>query len=116
LDFAMVLEELAGFLSRIGVRHAIAGAVALHAHVLTRATMDLDLVVEEGGRDALLAHMAALGYEQLHASPGFSNHLHPERAGVVWTSSTSTRTRRTFSSRRAPDEDLPGHDAARATP
>src|SRR4051812_48038996 len=74
----MVLEELVGFLSRLGIRHAIAGAMALHAHGLTRATTDLDLVVEERGRDDVLAHMTSLGYEQLHASAGFSNHLHPD--------------------------------------
>jgi hypothetical protein len=79
LDFAMVLAELVGFLSQRAIRHGVAGAMALHAHGLTRATTDLDLVVEESGRDALLAHMAALGYEQLHASAGFSNHLHPDR-------------------------------------
>src|SRR4051812_48877684 len=71
LDFVMVLEELVGFLSRRAVRHGVAGAMALHAYGLTRATSDLDLIVEEGGRDALLAHMASLGYEQLHASAGF---------------------------------------------
>jgi hypothetical protein len=78
VDFAKVLEEVARFLDREGARFALAGAVALNAHGLARATTDLDLVVEEKAQPALLRFLASLGYEQLRASAGFSNHLHPE--------------------------------------
>jgi len=76
--FAMVLAEITRFLSELGIRHGMAGAVALHAHGLTRATRDLDLIVEEKGRAPLLAHLKSIGYELLHESPGFSNHLHSQ--------------------------------------
>jgi hypothetical protein len=75
----MVLAEVTRFLSERGIRHGIAGAMALHAHGLTRATQDIDLVVEESAREALLTHLASLGYELLQSSEGFSNHLHPDR-------------------------------------
>jgi hypothetical protein len=74
----MVLAEITRFLSKLGIRHGMAGAVALHAHGLTRATRDLDFIVEERARAPLLAHLESIGYELLHESPGFSNHLHPE--------------------------------------
>jgi hypothetical protein len=76
LDFAMVLAELTRFLSERGIRHAIAGAMALHAHGVSRATTDLDIAVDEDGRSEILSHLAALGYAKLHESEGFSNHLH----------------------------------------
>jgi hypothetical protein len=79
VDFAMVLAELARFLSERGIRHSIAGALALHAHGLSRATLDVDIAVDESGRQALLTHLAMLGYVKLHESEGFSNHLHPDR-------------------------------------
>ena len=80
MDFARVLTAVAQFLEREGARFGLAGAVALHAHGLARATTDLDLVVEEEAQPALLRFLAALGYEQLHLSGGFSNHLHPDPA------------------------------------
>ncbi len=80
MDFANVLAELVAFFAERGIRCGAAGAIALHAHGVTRATSDLDLVVEESGAQALREHLSALGYEQLHASAGFSNHLHPDAA------------------------------------
>jgi hypothetical protein len=75
----MVLAEMIRFLSEHGICHALAGAVALHAFGWSRTTNDLDLIVEEPGRDALLAHLQSLGYELLHSSEGFSNHIHSQR-------------------------------------
>jgi hypothetical protein len=71
---------VARFLDQRGVRHAVAGAIALHAHGLTRATSDLDLVVEVEAQEALLGFLDSLGYERLYVSEGFSNHLHSEPA------------------------------------
>lgn len=80
MDFALVLAEVARFLDGAGARFGLAGAVALNAHGLARATTDLDLVVEESAQPALLRFLSGLGYQQLHASAGFSNHLHPDPA------------------------------------
>lgn len=74
----MVLAELTRFLSARGIRHSIAGALALHGHGFSRATQDIDIAVDETGRAAVLGHLAVLGYEKLHESEGFSNHLHAD--------------------------------------
>ena len=72
----MVLAELTRFFTEHQVRHALAGGVALHALGSSRATQDLDFAVDELARGELLLHLANLGYEKLHESEGFSNHLH----------------------------------------
>jgi len=76
LDFGRVLDTVAGFFERTGSRYAIAGAFALHAYGLSRATLDLDLVTEAPAQPAAVAFLEALGYETLHRSAGYSNHVH----------------------------------------
>jgi hypothetical protein len=78
VDFAKVLAELARFFDREGARFGLAGAFAMRAHGLGRLTSDLDLVVESKAQPAILRFLASLGYEELLASEGYSNHLHPE--------------------------------------
>jgi hypothetical protein len=78
VDFSRVIEEIASFLGREKVRFALAGAFALHAYGLSRATSDLDFVTEASVRERLVAFLESLGYETLHSSPGYSNHLHPK--------------------------------------
>jgi hypothetical protein len=68
------------FFEERGVRYALAGAFALHAHGITRATGDLDFVVEERVKDELRRSLASDGYEEVHVSDGFSNHVHPDLA------------------------------------
>ncbi len=76
MEFAKVLEQVAAFLEGRGYRFAVVGAVALHAYGSTRATGDLDFAAEESARADLLAFLDSLGYERLHASDGYSNHVH----------------------------------------
>src|SRR4051794_30265044 len=108
----MVLAELVRFLTERGIRHGVAGAIALHALGLPRATNDLDLVVDESGRDAVLDHLRALGYEQLHASSGFSNHLHVDkRWGRLDFIYVDARTADLLFARARRMEIFPGTDA-----
>ena len=51
MNFSKVIEEVAGFLDREKVRFALAGAFALHAYGLSRATSDLDFVTEARVRE-----------------------------------------------------------------
>lgn len=54
------------------------------AYGLPRTTLDLDLVVDEGCQAELIRHLEGLGYETLHRSMGYSNHVHAEeRMGSV---------------------------------
>lgn len=80
VDFAAVLGELRSFLDERGCRHALVGGLAMAAYGLPRTTLDLDLVVEGGCQEALVRHLEELGYETLHRSPGYSNHVHGEDA------------------------------------
>lgn len=78
MDFAKVVDAVAGFLEREGAPVALAGAFALHAYGLARATNDLDFVTESRVRQRLVSFLESLGYETLHASQGYSNHLHQD--------------------------------------
>lgn len=76
MNFRKVLDTVGRFMNDRGYRYALAGAFALHAYGLSRATSDLDLIVETDARLELISFLESLGYETLHASAGYSNHLH----------------------------------------
>lgn len=63
-----------------GYRSAIVGGVAMAAYGLARTTLDLDLVTEAAAQDELVAQLESMGYETLHRSPGYSNHLSSDPA------------------------------------
>lgn len=77
MDFGKVLGSLVTFFEREGFRFAAVGAFGLHAYGLSRATLDLDLATESEAQPKLIAFLESLGYETLHRSPGYSNHVHP---------------------------------------
>jgi len=72
-----VLSTLAEFLEREGIPYAVVGAFGLQAYGLGRATMDVDLVAVAEAQRRVLAFLESLGYETLHESAGYSNHVHP---------------------------------------
>lgn len=77
MNFAKVLEDVGRFLDAQGFRYGVIGAFALQSYGLARATADLDFLVEESAQPALCAHLESLGYETIHRSAGYSNHIHP---------------------------------------
>lgn len=95
MDFGKVLSVLVGFFEREGFRYAAIGAFGLHALGLSRATLDLDLATESAAQPKLVAFLESLGYETLHRSEGYSNHLHPDpdpgRVDVVYVSAETSR-------------------------
>ena len=58
------------------IRFGVVGAVGLQAYGLARATSDLDFVVEADAQQEVCSHLESLGYETLHRSAGYSNHVH----------------------------------------
>lgn len=76
----MVLGELRSFLDEQECRYALVGGLAMAAYGLPRTTLDLDLVVEARCQADLIVHLEGLGYETLHRSPGYSNHVHRDDA------------------------------------
>lgn len=64
--------------------YVLIGGVALASYGRPRMTLDLDLLVDASTQDDLIHFMEAEGYETLHRSAGYSNHLAPDdRRGRV---------------------------------
>lgn len=73
----------------------LAGGFALAAWGSTRATADLDLIVDDARRDEVLARIAGEGFETLFGSEGFTNLLHPDpelgRLDLIWVEGETSR-------------------------
>jgi hypothetical protein len=80
LEIAAVVGDIRGFLDREGIPFAIVGALALHTYGYSRATNDVDLLVGRDAQDRLVAFLEKCGFETLHRSDGYSNHLHADPA------------------------------------
>ena len=84
LDFSTVLQRVRELLDEAGHRYALIGGLAMAAYGLVRTTLDLDLVVDADAQEDVIAGMETLGYETLHRSAGYSNHVHvDDRMGSV---------------------------------
>jgi len=80
VNIADTAEDLATFFEQHSKRFAVIGGFALIAHGIQRATFDLDLLVESDIQQTLIAFLESRGYQTLHRSSGFSNHLHASAA------------------------------------
>jgi hypothetical protein len=80
LELAVALGEVRGFLDREGIPFAIVGALALHTYGYSRATNDVDLLVGNETQDRLIDFLEKRGFETLHRSSGYSNHVHADPA------------------------------------
>jgi hypothetical protein len=69
---------VSGFLEEQRIRFAVIGGVALASYGLSRTTVDLDIVVEATAQESVIGFLESLGYQTVHRSPGYSNHVHPE--------------------------------------
>jgi hypothetical protein len=56
------------------------GALALHTYGYSRTTNDVDLLVGIEAQGRLIAFLEQRGFETLHRSSGYSNHLHADPA------------------------------------
>lgn len=80
MRFDEVLATFVNFFERERLRYAVIGGLAMQAFGYSRFTRDIDLVAEREARDRIVAFAESLGYETLHASEGYSNHLHADAA------------------------------------
>lgn len=73
----------------------LAGGFALAAWGSTRATADVDLIVDDSRRDEVLGRLAGEGFETLFDSDGFTNLLHPDpelgRLDLIWVEGETSR-------------------------
>lgn len=108
MDAVRLLSTLRPHLEACGARWMLAGGFALAAWGSTRATADLDLIVGDEAKDALLPRLRAGGFETLFDSEGFTNLLHadPElgRLDLIWVEGETRR--RLFAA--ATERPLPG--------
>lgn len=75
-----VLRRVGENLDSQGHPWALVGGHALAAYGKARSTLDLDLLVPGEAQHQLVEFMEGLGYETLHRSSGYSNHLHSDPA------------------------------------
>jgi hypothetical protein len=80
VDFSRTYQLLADFLEARSLRFAVVGGVAMSAYGYVRATLDIDFAVDAAAGDEVVAFLEQEGYETLHRSRAFSNHLHPDQA------------------------------------
>ncbi|WP_168720121.1 nucleotidyl transferase AbiEii/AbiGii toxin family protein [Thermosulfurimonas marina] len=85
-DLRALLRTLAEFSSKEKVPLFLAGAFALQAYGLSRATADLDLLSGKAFRPRVTSFFEGLGFEEHSQAPGFSAYLHPlgGRVDLIW--------------------------------
>ena len=77
LNFKTIFKEIINFFEKASISYALIGAFALKAYGFVRATGDIDFIVTLTDQKKIIDYLESLGYETLHRSSGFSNHLHP---------------------------------------
>jgi hypothetical protein len=77
------LKNIVDYLSQKHYPFAVVGAYALHAYGYTRATRDVDFLTRIEYQDEIVGHLESLGFETLHRSDGYSNHLHAANGSRV---------------------------------
>jgi len=95
MDVTRLFELLRPHLEACGARWMLAGGFALAAWGSTRATADLDLIVDDRAKADLLPRLAAEGFGTLFDSEGFTNLLHPDpalgRLDLIWVEGETSR-------------------------
>ena len=101
--FDEVLQTFARFFEHEHLRYAIIGGLALQAWGHSRFTRDIDFVVDRDARDRIVQFAESLGYETLHVSEGYSNHLHgdPSRGRVDFMYVDPATAERLFASAKS---------------
>ncbi len=102
MDFVKVLKQLSEFLEGRKYPYAVIGGVGLAGYGMSRATVDLDLVLDASAQPEMIAFLESLGYETLHRSTGYSNHRHgePEMGSVDLVYVRDETSRRVFDATR----------------
>ena len=95
MDAVRLLSLLRPHLEACGAGWMLAGGFALAAWGSTRTTADLDLIVDDAAKAALLPCLHAQGFATLFDSEGFTNLLHPDpelgRLDLIWVEGETSR-------------------------
>ena len=86
------LEEVIASLSKVDVRFALIGGLALASHKVIRATQDIDLLTDSEKAEDIDRELIALGYHCLHRSADAGNYLRgDERVDFIYASRPAAR-------------------------
>ncbi len=77
MNFELVFRELLQRFDEGDIRFALIGGFALHVAGFTRATKDIDFLLEAEDIEKVKAIMLKLGYEVVNESQEFANYWHP---------------------------------------
>lgn len=95
MDFAKTLEKVHDFCERENLQFSLVGGLGLQAYGLSRATFDLDLAFSTSAQPGIIRFLEGMGYETLHRSTGFSNHVHTDpalgRVDVIYVDDATAR-------------------------
>jgi hypothetical protein len=95
VDFERVLRMLAGFFSTDRLQWGVIGGLAVAVYGAPRTTLDVDIVVDGDSQEQTIDFLESQGYETLHRSSGYSNHLHQDpdlgRVDVVYVGGDTSR-------------------------
>ncbi len=80
-EFLCLLRD---FSEKENIPVALIGALALKVYGLARTTADIDLITAADSQKKIIAFLENLGFETIHVSAGFSNHLHPLGGRIDW--------------------------------
>jgi hypothetical protein len=80
VDFVAIAQRIERRLAELDAPVALVGALAFSAYGHSRSTADLDLLTLRRVQAELVSFLEAEGYETLHVSSGYSNHVHREAA------------------------------------
>ncbi len=72
-----LFDSLCAFFRRNDMEFGVIGAFALYSYGYVRATKDVDFITRSRNRSAIVEHLESLGFETVHNSSAFSNHVHP---------------------------------------
>ena len=105
MDFGKVLGAVDSEFGEQGIAWAVVGGVAVILYGVSRTTLDVDIAADGDRQEEILTWLYKVGYECLHSSRGFSNHVHPQsswgRLDVIYLRD-STRRDVLGNSRRLP--------------
>jgi hypothetical protein len=78
-----VFQSVSEFFKHEQIDYAVIGAFALYGYGYVRATRDIDFITRSQYQEKITRFLESLGFETVHRSESFSNHLHPVGATRV---------------------------------
>ena len=89
-----LLKALIDFFEREKKDYALIGAFAMYGYGYARSTKDVDVLTHRDNQDGAIGFLSDLGFDTIHRSDAFSNHVHPvgsARVDLMYVSGPTAR-------------------------